>query len=51
VPQEAAKPEAPAKPKVPKQPGNGVALAIIATVVIVLGLAALATYAYLASVK
>lgn len=35
------------KPKAPKQPGSGVGFAIAATVVIVLGLAALATYAYL----
>ena len=41
---EQAKPAAPIKPK---QPGNGVGAAIAATVIIVLGLAALATYAYL----
>ncbi len=39
--------EAPAKPVVPKQPASGVGMAIFATVVIVLGLAALAAYAYL----
>ncbi len=48
---ESKKPPAPkkaeAKPAAPKQPGTGVGLAIFATVVIVLGLAALATYAYL----
>jgi hypothetical protein len=37
--------------KPPKQPGNGVGLAITATVVIVFGLAALATYAYLKTTK
>ncbi|MDB5164636.1 MAG: hypothetical protein JWL89_262 [Candidatus Saccharibacteria bacterium] len=31
----------------PKQPGTGIGLAIFATVIIVLGLAALATYAYI----
>lgn len=35
------------KPSSPKQPGNGVGMAIFATVVIVIVLAALATYAYL----
>lgn len=39
------KPEVAKPPKPPRQPGVG--LAIVATVVIVLGLAALATYAYL----
>lgn len=34
-------------PPVPKQPRSGVTAAIVATVIIVLGLAALATYAYL----
>jgi hypothetical protein len=38
-------------PKAPKQPKNGVGLAIMATVLIVLGLAALATYAYLQTAK
>jgi uncharacterized protein HemX len=38
-------PAAPKPPKPPRQPGVG--LAIVATMVIVLGLAALATYAYL----
>ena len=33
--------------KPPKQPGSGVGLAIFATIVIVLGLAALLVYAYL----
>jgi hypothetical protein len=45
-PAEAA-PAVPPKPKAPKQPNIG--LAITATVIIVLGLAALATYAYLKS--
>lgn len=39
-----------AKPDVPKK-STGVGLAIFATVVIVLGLAALATYAYLKTVQ
>lgn len=34
----------------PKQQGTGIGLAIFATIVIVLGLAALATYAYLQTV-
>lgn len=38
------------KPARPKQPGTGIGLAIFATIVIVLGLAALATYAYLKTV-
>jgi uncharacterized protein HemX len=38
---------APKPPKPPKQPGNGVTVAIVATVIIVLGLALLAVYAYL----
>ncbi len=37
----------PAPSQSPKQPGNGVAMAIVATAVIVLGLAALAVLAYL----
>jgi hypothetical protein len=37
--------------KAPKPPKNGVGLAIVATVLIVLGLAALATYAYLQTAK
>jgi hypothetical protein len=45
---EAAKPEEkPKKPVAPKQHGNGVGAAIFATMVIVLGLAAMATYAYM----
>lgn len=39
--------KAPPKPKPPKKPRNGVGTAIFATVIIVLGLAALAVYAYL----
>lgn len=39
--------EEPKKPPVPKQPKNGVGTAIAATVIIVLGLAAMATYAYI----
>ncbi|HTB48548.1 MAG TPA: hypothetical protein VK712_00515 [Verrucomicrobiae bacterium] len=39
--------QAPAKPTTPKQPSSGTGLAIFATVIIVLGLAALATYAYI----
>jgi len=39
----------PAHPKQPDQPKSGVGLAIFATVVIVLALAGLATYAYLQS--
>jgi hypothetical protein len=39
----------PPKPKLPKEPKSGVGFAIFATVVIVFGLAALATYAYLQS--
>lgn len=35
-----------ATPQVPKSKGNGVALAIVATVIIVLGLSALAVFAY-----
>ena len=41
------KPEKPAVAKPPKQPGSSVGLAIFATIVIVLGLGALFTYAYL----
>ncbi|MGH7142201.1 MAG: hypothetical protein ACREF5_01860 [Candidatus Saccharimonadales bacterium] len=37
----------PSVAKPPKQPGSGVGLAISATVIIVLGLAALMVYAYL----
>ncbi|HMH30968.1 MAG TPA: hypothetical protein VK534_00645 [Methylomirabilota bacterium] len=41
-------PKQPPKPKAPKKPGNGnVTAAIFATVIIVLGMATLATYAYL----
>ena len=47
--QEPKKPELPPKPNVPEQSKSGVGAAIFATVVIVLGLAALATYAYLQS--
>jgi len=36
-------------PKLKKQPGSGVGLAIVATVIIVLGLAVLATFAFLQS--
>ncbi|MGC1177378.1 MAG: hypothetical protein WA843_04885 [Candidatus Saccharimonadales bacterium] len=43
----AAKKAAAKQPTLPKQPGHGVGLAIFATVIIILGLAALATYAYL----
>lgn len=53
-PAEEESPEQPTKPhdapkqnKPPKPPKNGVGMAIFATVVIVLGLAALATYAYI----
>jgi uncharacterized protein HemX len=47
-PQPPAQPKAaPEPPKPPKQPGNGVTAAIVATVIIVLGLALLAVYAYL----
>ncbi|HEX7633346.1 MAG TPA: hypothetical protein VF401_03400 [Candidatus Saccharimonadales bacterium] len=49
-PKKQAKP-APAPTKPPRQPSNGVGMAIFATVVIVLGLAALATYAYLQTAK
>jgi hypothetical protein len=49
APQEAAPVKAP-KPVTPKKPrGNGVTAAIIATVVIVLGLAILATFAFIHS--
>jgi hypothetical protein len=41
------KPDKPAVAKPPKQPGSGVGLAIFATIVIVLCLGALFTYAYL----
>lgn len=41
----------PAKPSQPKSPGSGVGLAIFATVIIVLGLAVLATYAYIQTHK
>jgi hypothetical protein len=44
-------PAKPTTPKPPKQPGNGVGLAIVATVVIVLSLAVLATYAYIKTQK
>ncbi len=37
----------PKKPRAAKKSGNGVGMAIFATMVIVLGLAAMATYAYL----
>ncbi len=47
-PKKGKEPKAPKPPKPPKQPhAPGVGLAIFATVVIILGLAALATYAYL----
>jgi len=51
TPAPAAKPAKPAKPVTPKQPSNGVGMAITATVIIVLGLAALAVYAYLKTAK
>lgn len=44
---QAAPAKEPKKPPQPKQPKSGVGLAIAATVIIVLGLAALATYAYI----
>lgn len=51
LPRPAAKPEQSAKPASqqpsPTKPKSGVGLAIFATVIIVLGLAGLATYAYL----
>ncbi len=50
LPVEAKKDTAKEKPKKPaaaKKPGNGVGMAIFATMVIVLGLASMATYAYL----
>jgi hypothetical protein len=43
--QKAPKPPKVVKPKAPRQPGSG--MAVFASVVIVLGLAALAVYAYL----
>jgi outer membrane biosynthesis protein TonB len=49
-PKAAAKPPAP-KPVTPKRPSTGMTPAIIATVIIVLGLAALAVYAYLKTSK
>lgn len=42
--EEKPKPKAPPKPK---QPKTGVGMAVFATVIIVLGLAAMATFAYL----
>ncbi len=39
------------KPASAKQPGSGIAAAIVGTVIIVLSLAALATYAYLKTRK
>ena len=39
--------EKPKAPKPAKKPRNGVGMAIFATIIIVLGLAAMATYAYL----
>jgi hypothetical protein len=42
-----AKKDKPKKPAAAKEPSNGVGMAIFATMVIVLGLAAMATYAYL----
>ncbi|HXE09805.1 MAG TPA: hypothetical protein VN554_00055 [Verrucomicrobiae bacterium] len=48
APQKAAVPAKPQQPTTPKQSGKpGVTTAIVATVVIVLGLAILATYAFL----
>ena len=46
-PDKASKPDP--KPKPPRQPGNSVGQAIFATMVIVIVLATLATYAYLKS--
>ena len=43
--------KAPIKPGAAIQPGNGVTLAIIATVIIVLALSALAVYAYTKTAK
>jgi len=43
--------KAPAKPGAAKQPGNGVTIAIISTVIIVLALSALAVYAYTKTAK
>ncbi len=45
------KPVAPAPPKPPKQRGDNVGMAITATVVIILALAALATYAFIQTKK
>lgn len=45
--QKTEKPAKPAPAKLPKQPKNGVGLAIVATVVIVLALSAMMVYAYL----
>jgi len=49
IPHEAPKKQKVTKP--PKQPGSGVGLAIVATVIIVLGLGAIAAYAYIQTVK
>jgi hypothetical protein len=46
-----AKPQRPNIKKAPKQSGNNVTAAIVATVIIVLGLAALAVLAYLKTRK
>ena len=46
----AQKPAALKTPKPPKQPRSGVGLAILATVLIILGLGALCTYAYLRTI-
>lgn len=51
IAKKADKQPAPKSPTKPKPPGNDVRLAIIATVIIVIGLAALATYAYLQTSK
>jgi hypothetical protein len=45
--QQANKPSKPPKAGRSDEPKSGVALAIVATVIIVLGLAAMATYAYM----
>lgn len=42
-----SKTKPPKQPATPKQPKNGVGMAIAGTVIIVLGIAALATYAFL----
>lgn len=51
LPPEEVKSKQPKPPKPPKQPGTGVGAAIFATVVIVLGLSAIAAFAYMQTVK